>query len=61
MTGFSGYSTFKVVVITDLDILMDFHEQVWGVPVGPVIDMTKTKYRPPRLAKFYQSNVVDLG
>ena len=52
MTDFTGYATHTVIVITDLDILMDFHEKVWGVLLGPTIAMTKTTYKPPTLVKF---------
>lgn len=45
MKEFTGYITNTVLVITDLDILMDFHEKVWGVPLGPTIAMTKSTYK----------------
>lgn len=56
----SGVLKQDVVVITDLDILMDFHEHVWGIPVGPVIEMTKSTYRYPKLVQFKESNVIRL-
>lgn len=52
MKEFTGYNTLKVVVITDLDILMDFHEHVWGVPVGPTIAMTNSTYKLPTPVVF---------
>lgn len=44
----SDTAGLDVVVVQDLNTIMDFHEQVWGIPIGPTIERTKEVYKEPR-------------